>query len=553
VRIRLIGAAKLCVLSPAIAVVIRWGVNPWFMDAPLSYVLFSCIPLCVLGWWLGPWLPGDKRSIRPVLVVLALFAVSLVPPMGAKPSPKLVIIGMDGVTWTVADNLDLPHIQALSLAGKRGTLMAEPPLFSPLLWTTLATGQPPDIHGIQGLKVQEDQATAARFWDIARAAGLKVGLYKWLVTWPPPKSEVGGFTVPAWLAGDATTHPAHLSWVKALELSNRVHRKRIETDRSKVELVLRGVGDGLRWSSVWAGIRFAAMERLSRLPPRKRDAFLRRLRLKIDRDVFIAQLHRKQPDVASFTIYLTDALSHTHWARDGGRYVASAYRLADQVLGEIQAQVGPQTTVLVLSDHGFRNAGERVGAHAAVPQIPALEAWLEGHIGEVDIVRVGRKLVVTPDVPVADAVLDKVIGRLVFAEGQPLFRAQLTPGASGWSLSIEHLPPQSTWGGVTVAGLALKDLVREGRTDQGEHDPAGIVVLAGPGVSPGPMGEVSQLDVLPTILAVLGLPVARDTPGEPWVDEAVERVDSHAHLAPSALTEGAVNNQDRLRSLGYID
>jgi arylsulfatase A-like enzyme len=318
-------------------------------------------------------------------------------------------------------------------------------------------------------------------------------------------------------------------------------------------LALDGISDGLRWSTIWAGIRFAAMERLSPLPERKRDAFLRRLRLRIDRDVFIAQLHRTHPDLASFTIYLTDALSHTHWSRDGGRYVDSAYRMSDAILGEIREAVGPETTVMVLSDHGFRNAGERPGVYAAVPKIDALESWLEGQVGEVDIVRVGRKLVVTPDVPVADEVLERVLGTLAFSDGEPLYRSEVFPRAAGWSLSIAHLPPKGDWADVEIAGVALTELVRAGRTEEGEHDPAGILVMAGPGVGQGDFGVVSQLDVMPTILAILGLPVAEDLPGTALVEERVARVPTHAGLAPAGAAAGALNNADRLRELGYID
>jgi hypothetical protein len=553
VRVRLIGAAKLSIISGAIAATIRWLVNPWFMDQPTTYAFFSLVPLLALGWWLGPWLPGDKRAIRPALISVLLFALSAVPPLAGPVPAKLVIVGIDGATWDVADRLSLPQIQGLTEQGKRGTLMANPPLFSPLLWTTLATGTAPEVHGIQGLKVQADQATAARFWDVARASGLSVGLYKWLVSWPPPTEEMPGFTVPAWLAADASTHPSHLSWVKALELSNRARRKRVPTDRSRAGLALDGISDGLRWSTIWAGIRFAAMERLSPLPERKRDAFLRRLRLRIDRDVFIAQLHRTHPDLASFTIYLTDALSHTHWSRDGGRYVDSAYRMSDAILGEIREAVGPETTVMVLSDHGFRNAGERPGVYAAVPKIDALESWLEGQVGEVDIVRVGRKLVVTPDVPVADEVLERVLGTLAFSDGEPLYRSEVFPRAAGWSLSIAHLPPKGDWADVEIAGVALTELVRAGRTEEGEHDPAGILVMAGPGVGQGDFGVVSQLDVMPTILAILGLPVAEDLPGTALVEERVARVPTHAGLAPAGAAAGALNNADRLRELGYID
>jgi len=552
-KTRLTGVILLSMVSGLAAVVLRWLVNPWFMDQPQTYAFFTLVPLLPLGWWLGPWLPRLARPALWAIFSVGLFGLALVPPLGAKLPAKLVVIGIDGATWSVADKTSMPHLEELVSTGQRGTLLAAEPLFSPLLWTTLATGQPPEVHGIQGLKVQATQSKAARFWEIARDAGVSVGLYKWLVTWPPPADAVSGFTVPAWLAADASTHPSSLSWVKELELSRRVKRKQVPATRSTLAMVLSGIPDGLRWSTLWAGLRFSLMERLSPLPERKRDAFLRRLRLRIDRDVFIAQLHEHRPEVATFTVYLTDALSHTHWSRDGGRYVESAYSLADDVLGEIREQFGPETSLIVLSDHGFRNAGEEVGSHAAVPKIPALETWLEQYVGEVDVVRVGRKLVVTPDVPVDDDVLQRTMSLLTLDSGDPLFRVEVFPRKIAWSLSIEHLPPLASWADTQIAGLALTALVREGRTEEGEHAPEGIVVLSSPGLTPGDLGTVSQLDLMPTMLALMGLPVADDLPGSSWVEESVPRVPTHAHLAPGSGSQGEVTNTERLRELGYID
>jgi hypothetical protein len=440
----------------------------------------------------------------------------------------------------------------LKADGLSGVLMAAEPMFSPLLWTTMATGKTPDQHGIRGLNTRADQATAARFWEVARDHGLKVGLYKWLVTWPPPADDVSGFTVPAWLASDATTHPSDLSWVKEMELSNRERRKRVATDRSMGMLVLAGIPDGLRWSTIWAGIRFSMMEKLSPMPPRKRSAFLRRLRLRIDRDVFIAQLHEHEPDVATFTVYLTDALSHTHWSSDGGRHVDGAYALSDQIMGEIQSQLGPEGAMLVVSDHGFRNADG--GAHAVVPRIDTLKTWLEPYIGAHQIVRVGRKLILTPDAPMSDDALTNALALLHFEDGTPIYRVQPFPQKSMWSLSIEHVPPEADWDGVRVGEILLTDLVSPGRVDDGEHDGRGIVVMAGPGVSKGSLGQVSQLDLTPTILAYLGLPLGNDMVGSSWVPESVDRVESHDHLAPSKSVEAkGPADMERLQQLGYVD
>ncbi len=552
-RERLTGALLASSVSGLLALLMRCFINPRFLDEPGGYAFVTLVPLIGLGWWLGPVLP-TRRGPWPWMVVSSvLFGLACLPPFSGQVSTRLVVVGIDGVTWNVADKVSMPALEQLQARGRRGTLMAEEPLFSPLLWSTLATGQRPDQHGIRGLNVRSDQATAARFWEVARSHGITVGLYKWLVTWPPPGDEVPGFTVPAWLAADASTHPSSLSWVKQLELSKRSHRKQVTSARSVPELIREGMMDGLRWSTLWAGLRFQCMEWLSPMPARKREAFLRRLRLRIDRDVFIDALHEHEPELATFTIYVTDALSHTHWSRDGGRHVEGAYRLADTVLGEIVGELSSDATVLVLSDHGFRNAGEDGGAHAAVPKIERLKSHLEAAIGPVEVVRVGRKLVITPEVPLADAAIEAAMTLLTYGDGTPLYRTEVFKGSIAWSVSIQSVPPEDEWAAERINGSPLSEYVVPGRTDEGEHDPSGIVVLAGPDTGTDPLGSVSQLDVAPTILSVMGLPAALDMPGESWVPEMVERVPTHRALAPARVEREEPANTERLRSLGYVD
>jgi len=301
-------------------------------------------------------------------------------------------------------------------------------------------------------------------------------------------------------------------------------------------------------------LTFAIRDRLFPLNPGEREAFLRRMRLKIDRDTFAYAMHRHDPDVATFTVYLTDAVSHTHWSDDGGDAVLDAYALADEVLADILSHLGPDATVLVLSDHGFRPASDGHGAHGVVPKIGRLQKELEGGLGAVEIVRVGRKLVVTPQEVIPSARFEAALSKLRFEDGIPLYRSESHQGGRAWSLSIERVPPDhSDWATISVAGVSFEEFAAHGRDDKGEHDPAGIAVLAGPTVGTKPLGTVSQLDVTPTILSLIGLPAAKDMPGRSWVGESVPRVDSYRDLAPGGAEREEPADRERLRSLGYVD
>jgi predicted AlkP superfamily pyrophosphatase or phosphodiesterase len=105
----------------------------------------------------------------------------------------------------------------------------------------------------------------------------------------------------------------------------------------------------------------------------------------------------------------------------------------------------------------------------------------------------------------------------------------------------------------------------DGAVFSGDHAdaPPGILVAAGPGIRAG--GEVDGatiLDVAPTVLALLGLPVAEDVPGRVLDELFVSpprpaRVATHRALprdAPSRPSAGDLEPavRARLRALGYL-
>jgi arylsulfatase A-like enzyme len=101
-----------------------------------------------------------------------------------------------------------------------------------------------------------------------------------------------------------------------------------------------------------------------------------------------------------------------------------------------------------------------------------------------------------------------------------------------------------------------------------EHDngPPGVLIVRGPGIRPGAFTGAGIADVTPTLLGLLGLPVADDMQGRPLqiaepggpLDQPVSRI---ATYGPSASrgTHGAIDpealrrHEEYLRSLGYVN
>ena len=143
----------------------------------------------------------------------------------ADPMPhKLLFVGWDGADWDVLRPLldagRLPNLAVLIAAGASGDLAARGPLYSPVAWTTLATGRHPSGHNVLGYVeplpdgggVRPADArgrTAAPFWKLAADAGRRVHVVGWPAS--DPAERTGGlFACDAFFRGNAgpTVEPA---------------------------------------------------------------------------------------------------------------------------------------------------------------------------------------------------------------------------------------------------------------------------------------------------------------------------------------------------------
>jgi hypothetical protein len=561
-------------------------VNPFFLDAPVSYLLVACVlpglPFVVLGVFLSRGKRLDS-FLRPRLLgggVLVLLFVVMFFAMRPRPrieNTQLLVVGWDGANFSQIDPLvaagKLPHIKALRDQGSSAVLRSMEPMFSPLLWTTMATGKPPEGHGVQGFSVYASDVKSPRFWDLAAESGQAVGIYKWLVTYPP--RTVNGFMVPAWLAPEALTWPAELAVVKEIELSNRLERKGVRSRRSSLALLFDGVRQGFRWSTVLASARWKLREAIGLKDPRDRRVALERLRVQMDRDVFVAAAAKTDPVVLTLTLYATDSLGHRFWkfhepqafskvpekdiARFGG-VIEDAYLQADAVLGELVAAVADSATVVLLSDHGFQAHQEGAGNKSYfAPKTIRLQARLSAELGPVDVFRLGQKLTVALLEPTQSMEgLREALAALVEDNADPFFVLEVIPGAPrsiGLKLANERVSKERIEAG-RVGGEPMGAYVELGNSVSGDHHPEGIFVVKGPGISSGKqVPEMSLLDVAPTLQGILGFAPAADltgvarfggpTGGPASRDELV----STFHYLERA-DEGV--NEDQLKALGYV-
>ena len=117
---------------------------------------------------------------------------------GAGQHAKVAIFGIDAADWLVIDPLvaagHLPTFDRLKRVGTVGVMRADPPLLSPIIWTTIATGREPADHGVLDFMADTPGGGQApvnggarrvkAIWEMWSAANLNVLVTGWWATWP---------------------------------------------------------------------------------------------------------------------------------------------------------------------------------------------------------------------------------------------------------------------------------------------------------------------------------------------------------------------------------
>ena len=130
-----------------------------------------------------------------------------VPIAPVPPGVKVLLVGLDGADWKIADPLmaagRMPNLKSLVDDGVRSNLLSITPMLSPVIWTSMATGVEPARHGILDFLApsangaSEPVASSARkaptVWELLSAAGAPVGVTGWWATWPA--DPVNGYMV----------------------------------------------------------------------------------------------------------------------------------------------------------------------------------------------------------------------------------------------------------------------------------------------------------------------------------------------------------------------
>lgn len=453
---------------------------------------------------------------------------------------KVLLVELNEITWRLIDPLcaagKLPTLSEFLRAGARGTPVADevPPDLDPWIsWTTVYTGRPRQEHGVRFLEQPPETVTGPRVWDLAADAGMSVGVYGSIMSWPP-REDVRGFWVPGTFSPGPETFPHDLEPIQELNLSQtRAHTPL--AGRQKVARLLRLAFQlkrlGLRAASVAEAVSFLVRSRLR--PCRKWEKVS--LQPLVNLDFFESLYRRHRPDLATFHTNHVAHYQHRFWrafdptpflgkpsaeeVRDFGPAIPFGYGVADRLLARLWKLADANTVVVVASGLGQQPyvvedfaEGRTIVRVRDVNQVIAL-CGLEGHCTPFSVMAPQWNLRV-PD-PEKRARAERVLAGAWYRTPETrLFAFETAGDTICFNLSQKNLKPLDLDapcvfpdGGPT---MPLRDLCATGDATpkEGYHEREGVVVLRGAGIRPGVrLKECTNLDLAPTVLHLLGLPI----------------------------------------------
>lgn len=497
---------------------------------------------------------------------------------------KVLMIGLDGATFSLLDPLmndgTMPFLRDLVAQGVRAELASTRNPLTPPAWVSMVTGREPTAHGVHDflrpefadngnlfLRVNDSRDIRVEtLWSLASRQGKRVTSLNFFGMSPPIPVDgymLGGF-VP-WRHLRQASHPRSL-FDTAKDLDGFDY-KLLGMDIGEEKKCVQGLLDGEQED--W-------------------------IRLQGERDAAWAHLlaHLMETDPTELTAVVLDGpdkMQHIFWRfldpdlieADGDAHYRKIrgmcvdfYRSLDATLTKLCSLAGPETTVILTSDHGFGPTTEIVFLNEWLAQHGYL-TWAEGsdaiakghlaadkmrdHLSTVD----WRKTQAFCPTPSSNSVyikranghdggvkptdylefcvkLKKELEAYRDPDGQPLFTAVHLNRLEGNSFT-ETTPDLTVslrdGGFVSIVQGPEGAVVVPRKQVDGTHRPHGIFIAKGPDVETGKIlsNPLSLLDITPLILHLLGLPVPRDLDGR--VPEEIFRPDALHTVASGSQTQ----------------
>ncbi|RJP25485.1 MAG: hypothetical protein C4520_02460 [Candidatus Abyssobacteria bacterium SURF_5] len=265
---------------------------------------------------------------------------------------KVVVIGVDGATFDIISPMikkgRLKNFARLLKESAHGTLVSTIPPNSSVAWSSFMTGKKPGKHGVYFFMEKKPNSyarpvisaksiKAKTLWNLLSEQGKRVIVVNVPVTYPPEKVNgflVGGLLTPSPMS--VFTHPPELH----MELIAALGDYPIDTDA--VDVFLNTGDEVLAYQSMVHGTR--KVHEAAKL-----------------------LMSKNAWDFAMVMFSITDKVAHVAWKYTIPEYqkqfpekcakfrglIETSYELVDDLIGDIISTLDEDTSVIIMSDHGF--------------------------------------------------------------------------------------------------------------------------------------------------------------------------------------------------------
>ena len=292
--------------------------------------------------------------------------------MSDRIAKKVLLVGWDAADWQMIQPLIergwMPSLKSLMDRGVWGNIATLQPILSPMLWNSIATGQYADAHGVHGFTEPTPEGDGVRpvmstsrkckaIWNILTQNDLRTNVVGWYAS--HPAEPINGVAVSnqfeqisakygePWPVPEGAVHPAEMAQTLA---EFRVHPGELGPD------------------AILPFIPQAA-------------------KIDLSKENRLGKLHMLLAQTASIHAVTTHLLENTEWDLTAVYYegidrfghefmhyhppkldsvpqdefdiykdvMVGCYRFHDMMLDALLSQAGEDTTVILVSDHGYYN------------------------------------------------------------------------------------------------------------------------------------------------------------------------------------------------------
>jgi predicted AlkP superfamily phosphohydrolase/phosphomutase len=525
---------------------------------------------------------------------------------------KTVLIGIDGATFSILDPLmaegHLPFLQKFLKGAYRANLLSTPNPLTPPAWVSLMTGRSPGHHGVFDFIRSENRNGTIYFtlynssdircetiWSMASRQGRRVTHLNFPMMAPP--QPINGLVIP--------------SMVQWRHLKKNIYPQSLYD-------TLTGIPDfkadqwGLTYCEANEGMRHRAL-----FPDEAEEiAWVTKI-LNRDRQWFIIAKHLMEHAPADLTAIMFDGVDkilHPYWrlldpATPPDKLLDWEKRLRVKVLEyfqeldtyirDIVQMAGEDAYVMLASDHGFGPARYVFHINVLLERLGYLgwretnHARVKKHNHEWSFASLDwTKTIAYAGTPSSNGIRIRMPGRNANGKEYEAFRARLAEQLLDYRDPVtgervvarvttrEEAFPGGAMDQAPDLTLTLTDhsfvsvineepIVFHRPEINGTHRPEGIFILRGPRIRSGENLEpFSILDITPTMLYCLGLPLSEEFEGK-LTAAAWEQGYLKAHPPEMATGATALAAQTRfespfsdeeemaiwaqLQSLGYVE